>query len=94
MAETDEKKVLDGAESSEENKTPDEKQTAPPVIEVTDKGGGGTPGEQPGQKEAETPQTEAQGQEQGDKSPPLGAEAPPAPDVVKPAEQDKGRFML
>jgi len=72
MAETDENKVFDGAESSEENKTPDEKLTAPVVVEFTDTGGDGAPGEQPGQNEAEQPQqpqTDAPEQEQNPDAP-------------------------
>ena len=83
MAETNEKKVLDGENKAEENKTPTKDQTAPPVVEFTDTGGGGTPGEKPGQKEAETPPTEqtqdVTGQEKNKTVPPLNV---PAPDVA------------
>jgi len=83
MAETNANEVLNGENKAEENKTPDEKLTAPPVVEFTDTGGDGTPGEQPGQKEAETPPTEQTqaktGQEKNKTVPPLNI---PAPDVA------------
>jgi len=83
MAEQDENKVFDGGNTSEENKTPDEKLTAPPVIEFTDTGGDGAPGEQPGQNEtAQTEQAQADKPEQSADAPPFDADAPPAPDVT------------
>jgi len=94
MAEKNENEILNGAETSQEEKTPDENLSAP--------------GEQPRQTETpltEQPQVETPGQEKSDDIPPREppapdiADTPPAPEADKQAakeaekqaaEQDKG----
>lgn len=81
MAEKNENEVLSGADTSQEEKTPDEKLTAP--------------GEQPGQTETpqtEQPQAETPGQEQQADTPPQENPAPGVPDT--PPEVADGDVVI
>ena len=85
MAEKNENEVLNGENTAEENKTPDETQAAPVVVEFTDTGGDGTPTEQ---AQAETPEQDKYNFiPLLDNPAPGSADAPPAPDVADGAEK-------